>query len=430
MFYQNGENIENHLELLATFVQEQSDTLPILNKKLLKTLFPNGPKTNIEKQILKIAKRVFYGKDQFGFFRWEVNQIYLPEEFHQKVNEQKKKRQELEAKIIEFYESLSEHQKLELADKSKKPKPKETPLKTLNKTPLKTLNETPLKTLKENEKKRKLDQKTPQIKKIKAVKNTPQKSLISNFFKPITKPKPTPTKSYFNDFTIKENVQMPPQTPIPPQIQTYKIITETISKITKDFKTFISLKNKIKARKLNVFGFKLLQFSQDVRPGFFGLKPKIKVNPRKFLQKSENILYDHDSEQEWEEDDGEDLVSENEEEEEVEEEEEDGWLVPHGYLSDDEGLKDDEDVKDVKERKMCDPKRVILKFLEPYILLSDSKDLDEFKMVCLFDKQVVVEEILKNELLLQIKNQPKPVKSKAFPIELLERLKKVFKRIN
>ena len=28
-----------------------------------------------------------------------------------------------------------------------------------------------------------------------------------------------------------------------------------------------------------------------------------------------------------------------------EEEEADGWMVPHGYLSDDEGIKDDEEVR-------------------------------------------------------------------------------------
>lgn len=54
-----------------------------------------------------------------------------------------------------------------------------------------------------------------------------------------------------------------------------------------------------------------------------------------------------DSADEWEEDEpGEELKSEDEEEEEEDgdalEEEEKDWLVPHGYLSDDEGAEKDE----------------------------------------------------------------------------------------
>ncbi|KAI1316326.1 hypothetical protein EDD11_010105 [Mortierella claussenii] len=91
---------------------------------------------------------------------------------------------------------------------------------------------------------------------------------------------------------------------------------------------------------------RLLQFAENYRPAYFGTwsrRSKIATG-RGFLKKdTEQIDYDFDSEAEWEEDEeGEECKSEDDEEdaEDVgsEQDEEDDWLVPEGYLSEDEGL--------------------------------------------------------------------------------------------
>ncbi|KAG0328137.1 Chromatin assembly factor 1, subunit A [Dissophora globulifera] len=91
---------------------------------------------------------------------------------------------------------------------------------------------------------------------------------------------------------------------------------------------------------------RLFQFVENYRPAYYGTwsKRSKSVTGRRFLGKdSELIDYDFDSEAEWEEDEeGEELKSDDDEEdaEDVasEPDEEDDWLVPEGYLSDDEGL--------------------------------------------------------------------------------------------
>lgn len=121
--------------------------------------------------------------------------------------------------------------------------------------------------------------------------------------------------------------------------------------------------------------WKLLQFSTDVRPPYFGSFRKSKVvHGNKPYALDPELDYDVDSEAEWEEDEpGEELVSENEEDnEEEEEEEEDGWLVPHGYLSDDEGLDDERIKKDISKKdckqKNVNPKRPQLTVLDPVLI--------------------------------------------------------------
>nr|KAG5706565.1 hypothetical protein BaRGS_028736 [Batillaria attramentaria] len=97
---------------------------------------------------------------------------------------------------------------------------------------------------------------------------------------------------------------------------------------------------------------KLLQFHTDYRPPYYGTwrKPVKRVSPRNPWKKDEDIFdYEVDSDEEWEEEEpGESLSDSNDEDEEAadggEDEEDDGWMVPHGYLSEDEGCEDDEEV--------------------------------------------------------------------------------------
>ncbi|KAJ3174589.1 Chromatin assembly factor 1, subunit A [Geranomyces variabilis] len=96
-------------------------------------------------------------------------------------------------------------------------------------------------------------------------------------------------------------------------------------------------------------GWKLLQFHGDLRPAYWGgwiKTSKLLSGRRPFAQDSAVLDYDYDSEAEWEEEEpGEVIGSDNEDEEDEgsrvgadSDDEEASWLVPHGYLSDDEGM--------------------------------------------------------------------------------------------
>ncbi|KAI8072406.1 chromatin assembly factor 1 subunit A-domain-containing protein [Gongronella butleri] len=97
----------------------------------------------------------------------------------------------------------------------------------------------------------------------------------------------------------------------------------------------------------NALTMKLLQFTEDVRPAYYGTWNKQSTtisakNP--FTMDNEMVNYDHDSEAEWEpEGEGEDIRSGDEDDEDIAETgdpEDVGWLVPEGYLSDGEGVDD------------------------------------------------------------------------------------------
>ncbi|KAH8517393.1 hypothetical protein H0E87_005361 [Populus deltoides] len=86
----------------------------------------------------------------------------------------------------------------------------------------------------------------------------------------------------------------------------------------------------------------LLQFDQSHRPAFYGIWPKKRRDP--------DLDYNVDSDEEWEEedpgeslsdcdkDDGEEILEEEYSKADEEEESEDGFFVPDGYLSENEGV--------------------------------------------------------------------------------------------
>lgn len=150
---------------------------------------------------------------------------------------------------------------------------------------------------------------------------------------------------------------------------------------------------------------RLLQFAENYRPAYYGTLPyfypwsicycsmycDLYVTPyfcilygivgtwskrsknitgRRFLGKDTDLVdYDFDSEAEWEEDEeGEECKSDDDDDdaEELgsEQEEEDDWLVPEGYLSDDEGLDagDEGGSKEMSQKKSKDLRRVCFFF--------------------------------------------------------------------
>ncbi|KAI8825162.1 uncharacterized protein EV422DRAFT_517686 [Fimicolochytrium jonesii] len=120
----------------------------------------------------------------------------------------------------------------------------------------------------------------------------------------------------------------------------------------------------VKTIPAEIYRYKLLQFAGDLRPPYWGTWTKTSkvINGRRpFARDTVTLDYDYDSEAEWEEDGpGEELVSEADDDSEAEStadaaEEEDNWLVPHGYLSDDEGLEKDEEDQSAKPRNAPAP---------------------------------------------------------------------------
>ncbi|NXQ24184.1 CAF1A factor, partial [Alaudala cheleensis] len=102
---------------------------------------------------------------------------------------------------------------------------------------------------------------------------------------------------------------------------------------------------------------KLLQFSENHRPAYWGTwnKRSPLIRARNPWAKDTKLLdYEVDSDEEWEEEEpGESLShSEEDDEEEAEDEDEDdGFFVPHGYLSEDEGVTEEGDPENHKVRQ-------------------------------------------------------------------------------
>ncbi|CAD5124392.1 DgyrCDS12680 [Dimorphilus gyrociliatus] len=95
---------------------------------------------------------------------------------------------------------------------------------------------------------------------------------------------------------------------------------------------------------------KLFQFHENNRPAYYGTfkKKSIIVTARQPFGKDDNLDYTVDSDEEWEEEEPGESISHSEGEdddekvEEGDDDEDDGFFVPHGYLSDDEGCEEDE----------------------------------------------------------------------------------------
>lgn len=95
----------------------------------------------------------------------------------------------------------------------------------------------------------------------------------------------------------------------------------------------------------------LLQFDKSHRPAFYGIWPKKShtVGPRHPLMKDPDLDYDVDSDEEWEEEEPGESLSDCEKDGDEEgcskaddeDESEDGFFVPDGYLSEDEGVQVD-----------------------------------------------------------------------------------------
>ncbi|XP_063259474.1 chromatin assembly factor 1 subunit A [Prinia subflava] len=102
---------------------------------------------------------------------------------------------------------------------------------------------------------------------------------------------------------------------------------------------------------------KLLQFSENHRPAYWGTwnKSTSLIRARNPWAKDTKLLdYEVDSDEEWEEEEPGESLSHSEEDDEEEgedEDEDDGFFVPHGYLSEDEGVTEECDPENQKVRQ-------------------------------------------------------------------------------
>ncbi|KAF8982492.1 hypothetical protein BGZ46_001161 [Entomortierella lignicola] len=114
---------------------------------------------------------------------------------------------------------------------------------------------------------------------------------------------------------------------------------------------------------------RLLQFAENYRPAYYGTwsKQSKNISGRRFFGKDTELIdYDFDSEAEWEEDEeGEECKSDDDDEDADEvgsdQDEEDDWLVPEGYLSEDEGLDAGEEggSEAIAQKKSKEPRRTM-----------------------------------------------------------------------
>nr|XP_043618513.1 chromatin assembly factor 1 subunit FAS1 [Erigeron canadensis] len=134
----------------------------------------------------------------------------------------------------------------------------------------------------------------------------------------------------------------------------------------------------------------LLQFDKSHRPAFYGYWPRKSgvVRPRRPLVKDPDLDYEIDSDEEWEEEDpGESLSDCDKEEEESmeenvtkaddEDESEDGFFVPDGYLSENEGVEVERiDHSDLVEDARSSPTCAHLEAEELSIIFRQLKHLN------------------------------------------------------
>jgi len=214
-----------------------------------------------------------------------------------------------------------------------------------------------------------------------------EKELMQKFFVKATKEKPAvksnESTSMFMAFEVKQDMRMAPlvrlsterlksiATQLPALIQSQNCSTLYLAELKqktfkpgKSFKTWpcidtsVIIINEIGAppeadAHKSMMRAKLFQFHENYRPAYYGTwrKTSKNISGRHPLRKDVELLdYEVESDEEWEEEEPGESISHSEGENDDEPEEgggggddddEDGFFVPHGYLSEDEGCREE-----------------------------------------------------------------------------------------
>eukprot|EP00117_Sycon_ciliatum_P002893 scpid74526/ scgid7922/ Chromatin assembly factor 1 subunit A-A; Chromatin assembly factor I p150 subunit A len=222
---------------------------------------------------------------------------------------------------------------------------------------------------KEDERKKKEDEKKAvedakkKEKEAKSLKEKKESKQFLNFFKsPVEKAPPTPrrvalvsTTSRFPPFQVQPGMTLAPILRRDPLRDTREF-DQALQLGTCDTPLYlVELADRVKNQRYRLVGPKrkeresglhpkMLQFKENHRPAYWGTwRRKSKtVRGHKPFARDDGMDYEYDSEAEWEEEEPGESLSDSEGEEkekedgEEDEEDNDGFLVPHGYLSDDE----------------------------------------------------------------------------------------------
>lgn len=144
---------------------------------------------------------------------------------------------------------------------------------------------------------------------------------------------------------------------------------------------------------------KLLQFKENYRPAYHGtwrhenVKKFMSLPRRPFNPLLEDVDYDFDSDEEWGDDedvgDAESINSNDDDEEEEEDEEEDeerDWMVPDGYLSEDEGSVN---AMPVAKKEISSPSKVNASKKRKLIVLQPKITADPQSISLLFNFRLI-----------------------------------------
>ncbi|XP_074650107.1 uncharacterized protein LOC141905203 [Tubulanus polymorphus] len=292
----------------------------------------------------------------------------------QKEKEKQDKKEQVEKERLERLKQKEDEKKKknEAIEEEKRRKEEEKKLKESEKNKI------------QNEKLRDEEEKMKKQQKL-------QQSFRSFFVKNDTSPvlkttvKQFTTNGFFRDFQVKDNMRLAPSTRFDSANHDLKmeafddLLTKQDSSTAELYLHRIKSTSYVKGKSGKTWKFenesdvvaiddnsavktkaKLIQFHENYRPPYYGTwrKKSSKLNARDPFRKDENLFdYEIDSDDEWEEEEpGESLShSEGEDEDEkvgggddADDDDEDGFFVPHGYLSGDEGCEDDEDMSPEK----------------------------------------------------------------------------------
>ena len=211
------------------------------------------------------------------------------------------------------------------------------------------------------------------VKKITAVNDEQMKNQIkiSNFFSVIPKTEAIKASlvgfdEIFPPFFVKPNVHVAPinyfydQLPLDFELHQSEQVFSFASYYWRQCAPLRHRKSNQSDPSIPLIKMRLHQFYENRRPAYYGSSNVVHVQlRRKFTNLLQQVDYEVDSDDEWEseEEDADSLNSEEDEESEVSASEssegEDDWLVPHGYLSEDEGVEEaeEEEVEDAKKIK-------------------------------------------------------------------------------
>ncbi|EQB77622.1 chromatin assembly factor 1 subunit A-like protein [Camelus ferus] len=274
----------------------------------------------------------------------------------EKLREEAKRAKEEARKKKEEEKELKERERREKREKDEKEKAEKQRRKEARRKERQEALEAKLEEKRKKEEEKRLREEEKRIK--------AEKAEITRFFQKPKTPQAPKTLAgscgKFAPFEIKEHMVLAPRCRTPFDQDLCDRLDHLLQQQSSEFSFLKDLKGRrplsdmviVESSKVDgvperrKFGrMKLLQFSENHRPAYWGTwnKKTTVIHPKDPWAQDRDLLdYEVDSDEEWEEEEpGESLShSEGDDDDDVaeDEDEDDGFFVPHGYLSEDEGV--------------------------------------------------------------------------------------------